>query len=67
MFLCNRTKKGIIKVASYFLKILRMYYSNKNRGMVFLKEEIKRMIDLIGDRELLEIIYLYLRKKTKNK
>lgn len=67
MFLCNRTKKGIIKVASYFFKILRMYYSNKNRGMVFLKEEIKRMIDLIGDRELLEIIYLYLRKKTKNK
>ncbi|CEK40609.1 conserved protein of unknown function [Clostridium phage phiCD481-1] len=35
--------------------------------MVLLKEEIKRMIDLIGDRELLEIIYLYLRKKTKNK
>ncbi|AFO72173.1 hypothetical protein phiMMP04_gp36 [Clostridium phage phiMMP04] len=30
-----------------------------------MKEEIKRMIDLIGDRELLEIIYLYLRKKLK--
>ncbi|AEF56913.1 hypothetical protein phiCD38-2_gp38 [Clostridium phage phiCD38-2] len=30
-----------------------------------MKEEIKEMLDKVGDKDILEIIYLYLKQKTK--
>ncbi|QIW86784.1 hypothetical protein JD033_5 [Clostridioides phage JD033] len=33
--------------------------------MIWLKEEIKEMLDKVGDKDILEIIYLYLKQKTK--